>query len=65
MGRLFTVAFMLCVWLIVFIGCLRSGALLVDMHDDVAFMAGICAYLLIFPSTVVFVTLVYNQLKKL
>lgn len=41
-------------YLIIFIACIRSGALLVDMHDDAAFVVGLCCYFILFPVTLLF-----------
>lgn len=54
MRRFSIIVCLLLVYNIVCVGCLRSGALLVNMHDDLAFLAGIGAYLLVLPATIVY-----------
>lgn len=63
MKQLLLLPVLLLIYVCLVLGCLRSGALLVDMHDDVCFLAGIGAYLCVFPVSLLFGWLAIKIIK--
>jgi hypothetical protein len=51
MGKASALFVLLLVYLVLLLGCLRMAALLIDMHDDVAFVLGFVTYVSLAPLT--------------